>query len=167
MCLLETTNNNFLSLHVVFNSHMNFFEISKKVRQKKMLSTEEEEEDALARSNKVFSPTPAIKNSYWDSLYTNTKNANPKYFSQTTNLYKAFLHDESTRSRSGVAFIPITTEDKQRMYKKWVDAIIVKFYGRRVGYKFLQQKHQIILAPSEEINLIDLRYDFFLINFEK
>nr|XP_009786058.1 PREDICTED: uncharacterized protein LOC104234221 [Nicotiana sylvestris] len=64
-------------------------------------------------------------------------------------------------------FIPITSEDKERLYRNWETTLIVKVFGRRVRYQFLQRKLQAIWKPNETIFLIDLGYDYYLIKFNK
>lgn len=43
----------------------------------------------------------------------------------------------------------------------------VQFFGRRVGYRFLQKKLHAIWRPTEYMSLIDLGYDYYLVNFSK
>ncbi|XP_019242607.1 PREDICTED: uncharacterized protein LOC109222745, partial [Nicotiana attenuata] len=64
-------------------------------------------------------------------------------------------------------FIPITSEDKERIYKNWENALIIKIFGRRVTYQFLQQKIHAIWRPTEHLPLIDLGYDYYLIKFTR
>lgn len=64
-------------------------------------------------------------------------------------------------------FIPITSSDKERMYKNWSNALIIKKFGRRVGYLFLQSKLQTIWKLSEQISLIDFGNDYYLVKFNK
>lgn len=55
-------------------------------------------------------------------------------------LYTNHLMDETTNPSEGITFVPITTEDKQRIYQRWANALIVKVYGKIVGYNFLNRK---------------------------
>lgn len=48
--------------------------------------------------------------------------------------------DEITNSVEGTTFVPITTEDKKQVYQRWANTLIVKLYGKTVGYNFLNKK---------------------------
>lgn len=37
-------------------------------------------------------------------------------------------------------FIPLIVEEKLRLYKPWAKALIIKVFGKHVGYKYLIQK---------------------------
>ncbi|XP_070042938.1 uncharacterized protein [Nicotiana tomentosiformis] len=64
-------------------------------------------------------------------------------------------------------FIPITSADKEHIYKNWTSAFIVKVFGKRVCYQFLQNQLQAIWKPTEALSLIDLGSDYYLIKFNK
>lgn len=55
-------------------------------------------------------------------------------------LYTNHLMDEITNSVEGTTFVPITTEDKKQVYQQWANTLIVKLYGKTVGYNFLNKK---------------------------
>lgn len=47
------------------------------------------------------------------------------------------MSDEIDFPISGSTFVPLTTEDKKRIYQKGSKAIIVKVYGKTVGYRLI------------------------------
>lgn len=67
----------------------------------------------------------------------------------------------------GADFIPITTEDKKRIYQRWSRSIIVKLYGKTVRFKLLSKKLNEIWKPTENLQIIDLGLDFLMINFQE
>lgn len=75
--------------------------------------------------------------------------------------------DETVNHLETENFIPLTSTDKERIYKNWSNALIVKILGRRVGYRFLQQKFIAIWKPTENLSLIDLGFDYYLVKFTK
>lgn len=73
--------------------------------------------------------------------------------------------DEINNSKEGSAFVSVTIDDKKWIYQLWIKALIVKVYGKTVGYNFLKRKLHELWQPNEELNIIDLGKDFFLIDF--
>lgn len=73
--------------------------------------------------------------------------------------------DEINNPKEGSAFVSITIDDKKWIYQLWIKALIVKVYGKTVGYNFLKRKLHELWQPNEELNIIDLGKDFFLIDF--
>lgn len=47
--------------------------------------------------------------------------------------------DETINPSEGTTFVLITAEDKKRIYQRWPKALIVKVYGKTVGYSFLKK----------------------------
>lgn len=81
-----------------------------------------------------------------------------------------YFHDfnidpEIDNPGDGITFIPITTEDKQRMYKPWIHSLIIKVFGKKVGYRLLLSRLNSLWQIYEEIKLIDLGFDYFLMRF--
>ena len=72
--------------------------------------------------------------------------------------------DEQTQDGSlGVCF---SKDDKTRMRAPWYQALIIKPFGRKVGYSFLASKIRSKWNPRGAMDCIDLGFDFFLIKFE-
>lgn len=71
--------------------------------------------------------------------------------------------DETENHNESKNFIPHT--DKEMIYNNWTNAVIIKIFGRKVSYSFLQNKIMAIWKPTESITLIDLGYNYYLIKF--
>lgn len=138
----------------------------------------DEEEDTLARSTKKFKeshhPTEANENgvgikmgSYKDKLV----GAIPGAFAQAfrfgslmqedleSDNVEEYVHDDSVR-------VCFSKEDKVRMRAPWQKALIIKTFGRRMGFSFLVDKVRKMWNPSGGMECIDLGFDYFLVKFE-
>lgn len=67
----------------------------------------------------------------------------------------------------GAVFIPISAEEKKCIYHRWSNALIVKIYGKAVGYRFLCKKLMEIWKPTDTLQIVDLGLDYFLIKLFK
>lgn len=65
-------------------------------------------------------------------VQSNVGSLDPSYESENL-----FASDEVDNILESDNFITITSSDKERMYKNWSNALIIKFFGRRVRYLFL------------------------------
>lgn len=52
------------------------------------------------------------------------------------------------------------------MRDPWKRAIIIKTFGRRLGFSFLVEKIRNMWKPTGNMDCIDLGFDFFLVKFE-
>ncbi|XP_019251203.1 PREDICTED: uncharacterized protein LOC109230131 [Nicotiana attenuata] len=84
-----------------------------------------------------------------------------------TNMASYVNEDETNNYPNSELLIPITSSDKDHTYKNWSNALIIKMFGRRIGYQFLQKKLHAIWKPIEYLSLIDLGCDYYLIKFTK
>ena len=66
----------------------------------------------------------------------------------------------------GFAAVALSKEDKERIRAPWTSSLIVKSFGRSLGYMFLSSKIRELWRPSGRTDCIDLGHDFFLIKFE-
>lgn len=73
--------------------------------------------------------------------------------------------DEIRELREGLIAAKITQGLKQQIRAPWSKALIVKVYGRTVGYNFLHAKILALWKLVGRIDCIDLGKDFFLIHF--
>lgn len=64
-------------------------------------------------------------------------------------------------------FIPLSVEDKRRLYKHWEKSLIIKLFEKKIGYRFLLHKLQSLWNLSEELVLMDLGNEFYLIRLKK
>lgn len=107
-----------------------------------------------------------VNTSFKDKLLLNTLLPTVQY-TNSLPTKELDLRDETTPLQSLDNFIPITKVDKNRLYSPWKYSVMVKLVGRRVGHQLLKEKLNNLWRPSEEIPLIDLGADFFLIKFKQ
>ncbi|XP_023901062.1 uncharacterized protein LOC112012924 [Quercus suber] len=67
--------------------------------------------------------------------------------------------------RKGLTAIRIFDELKQKIRAPWARALIVKVYGRTVGFNFLQQKLFALWKLKGRLDYVDLNKDFYLVKF--
>ncbi|KAK4716481.1 hypothetical protein R3W88_014819 [Solanum pinnatisectum] len=121
----------------------------------------DQEEDLLHRSIKKQKeeeiPTaPACKVSFLESLQTSIDESNVCYITQS--LDNINFQDEQDNTNNHPNFIPITANDKQRLYSPWKYSLIIKLVGNCL---------QALWQLTEKINLIDLTEDLYLIKLSK
>lgn len=61
--------------------------------------------------------------------------------------------------------VNLSKETKARIRAPWTKALIVKVYGRTMGYSYLSFKINTLWKPVARMDCIDLGRDFFLIKF--
>ena len=67
--------------------------------------------------------------------------------------------------RQGVAAVRLSRDVIHRIRAPWSSALIVKVFGRTVGYNFLLSKLHSLWKPKGKIDCVDLECDFYLIRF--
>lgn len=111
-------------------------------------------------------PTPTNNPSSLQKLITHTQ-----IF--TDILHPSYTHanlvltDELTTITDPDNFIPLTVEEKTRLYSPWRYSIIIKVVGIKVGRQLLKQKVFAQWKSTEDLLLIDLGSDYFLIKFQR
>ena len=63
----------------------------------------------------------------------------------------------------GIANVLLSKDTKLRIRSKW--ALIVKVFGRTVGFHFLHSRIMSLWKPGGRLDCVDLGHDFFLICF--
>lgn len=111
------------------------------------------------------SPTVTIQASFLEKLVANTQ-LSPNLSNPNLLLTKVDLTDETNPSIDSDNFIPLTAKDKSRLYSPWQFSVIVKVVGLKVGHQILRQKIYNLWKPTEELPLVDLGSDFFLLKFQ-
>ncbi|KAG5614429.1 hypothetical protein H5410_014253 [Solanum commersonii] len=65
-------------------------------------------------------------------------------------------------------FICLTDEEKKRIYQPWTYSIIIKnIFGKRISHQYLKRKLANLWRVSEDIVLIDLGHDYYIVKFYK
>ena len=78
---------------------------------------------------------------------------------------EAKFDDESSDIAARLASVNLSSETKARIRAPWANALIVKVFGKTVGYHFLITRLTSLWKPSGRLDCIDLGKDFFLICF--
>lgn len=68
---------------------------------------------------------------------------------------------DTSSLREGLAAMRLSDDLKQKIMSPWSRALIVKVYGRMVGFNFLQQKISTLRKPKGKLDSVDLSKDFF------
>ena len=95
----------------------------------------------------------------------------PGAFEQAFELQRSMQEDELSdvedeTSPESWANVMFSKEEKVRMRAPWSAAIIVKTYGRNIGFSYLSSRIRSLWKPSGKLDCIDLGHDFFLIKFD-
>jgi hypothetical protein len=76
------------------------------------------------------------------------------------------MDEDATELREGCVAIGLSREEKQRIRAPWALSIIVKTFGRNVGFMFLSSKVRALWNPLGKMDCIDIGHDYFLLKFE-
>ncbi|OMP05267.1 reverse transcriptase [Corchorus capsularis] len=104
--------------------------------------------------------------SYRDMLLADSEEAQISVTYSPSCLHDISDSDSESDDEEGVASIYLSKEEKRRIRAPWVNALIVKAYGRNVGYKFLFPRVMAQWKPKQKMECIDLGCDFFLFRFQ-
>uniref|UniRef100_A0A7N2MK34 DUF4283 domain-containing protein n=1 Tax=Quercus lobata TaxID=97700 RepID=A0A7N2MK34_QUELO len=72
-------------------------------------------------------------------------------------------NDEVETLREGFAAVRFSKDFKQQIWNSWARVLIVKVYGRDVGFSFLQAKLLSLWKPTGRLDCVGLGYGFFLV----
>ena len=61
------------------------------------------------------------------------------------------------------AAVRLSSHSKNQIRAIWANALIVKVFGKTVGFHFLRSRLASLWKPSSRMDYINLGYDFFLI----
>lgn len=64
-------------------------------------------------------------------------------------------------------FIRLSKADKMRMYSPWLQSVIVKTFGKNVGYNFLLPRVKAQWKPIGKMDCVDIGDDFFIFKFDR
>jgi len=73
--------------------------------------------------------------------------------------------DDVEGLREGLATMKLSRETKLHIRKPWSNALIIKLYGRAVGFNFLQSKLNLLWKPAWRIDYVTLGKDFYSVRF--
>ena len=75
--------------------------------------------------------------------------------------------DELEDLVEGMVDVRLSKETKSHIRAPWAKALIVKVYGRTVGYNYLTFKLNTLWKPIAKMDCVDLGKDYFLIKFSE
>ena len=75
------------------------------------------------------------------------------------------LNEEIEEVREDLASVSLLKETKQHIKASWAKALIVKVFGKTVGYNFPHLKLMGLWKPVWRVDTVDLGRDFFLLRF--
>ena len=105
--------------------------------------------------------------SYKDRLLGSIPGAYEQAFGLDSTMHEDYESDaEETSLEEGVAAIGVSKEDKARMRTPLNLTLIVKTFGRNIGFLYLSIKIRSLWNPMGKMDCIDVRHDYFLIRFE-
>ena len=73
---------------------------------------------------------------------------------------------ETGDGTEGNLVVCLSREEKSRIRAVWRKALIIKAFGRKVGYNYLYPKICNLWNSCEKMDCIDLGSDYFLIKFD-
>ena len=79
--------------------------------------------------------------------------------------FDATSDDEFDNLPPGEVVVKLSGERKNKIRASWSRALIVKVFGKSVGFHFLHSRLTSMWKPSGKMDCIDLGYGFFLIKF--
>lgn len=112
------------------------------------------------------SPIPK-QPTFLQTLLTN-KYLSPTLSNQQSSINTADLSDEIIPNNIDEdTFIPITSNDKSRLYEPWKYSVIIKIFGRKIVHHILRNKLLALWKPTEDLPIFDLGLIFSLSNIKK
>ena len=109
-----------------------------------------------------------VKKSFKDKLIGEIPGAYAQafdFFEYIDNGMESESDSEVDSLRQGVAAVSLSKATIQRIRAPWSSALIIKVFGRSVGYNFLLSKLHALWKPKGKIDCVDLECDYFLIRF--
>ncbi|XP_070022877.1 uncharacterized protein [Nicotiana sylvestris] len=73
--------------------------------------------------------------------------------------------EKSSSYVGGIKAITLTDQEKERLHYPWKFYLIIKLFGKRIVHHYLKAKIQELWKPTEQFPLIDLGYDYYIVNF--
>nr|POF00222.1 hypothetical protein CFP56_37734 [Quercus suber] len=143
-----------------------------------------EEEDTLERSTKEFKDDHSkgegsgeglgqddrfghLQGSYKERLVGAIPGAYVQAFGFESAMEEEIESDEEEDDLcEGMTALKLSKEEKRRIREPWGQSIIVKTFGRNVGYMFLSSRLRTMWKPVGRMDIIDLEHGHFLIKFE-
>lgn len=105
--------------------------------------------------------------SYKDSLVGEIPVAYEQAFKFEKSSEEEYESDEDVEPLiDGMAEVKLSRETKLRIREPWSETLIVKVFGRTVGFNYLTFKIIVLWKPSARMDYVNLGKDFFLDNIQ-
>ena len=146
--------------------------------ERERLKRSDEEEDTLARCTKKFKESHRSNETNENGMGNKMRSykdklggAIPRAFAQAFGFDSSMQEDlefdnEEEHGQDGSIRIGFSKEEKVHMRAPWQKALIIKTFGRRMGFSFLVERVRRMWNPCGGMDCIDLGYDYFLVKFE-
>lgn len=106
------------------------------------------------------------KKSFKDKLVGEIPGAFAKAFDFTDLIEdEAESDDEMLDLREGLAAVKLSRETKLRIRSPWALTLIIKLFGKAVGFNFLHSKLNLLWKPSGRFDLVNLGHGFYSVRF--
>ncbi|XP_019255049.1 PREDICTED: uncharacterized protein LOC109233623 [Nicotiana attenuata] len=102
------------------------------------------------------------QHSYKEMLLDKQSTTQADYFTTET---QSTLTQE--KGKEAIGPIVLSQEDKNRLYEPGCYSVIIKLFGKKMPHYLLRSKLVDLWNPSEQLILIDLGWDFFIVKFSK
>ena len=104
--------------------------------------------------------------SYKDSLVGDIPRAYEQAFKFSKDWEEGYESEaEMEPLTEGMAEVKLSKETKARIKTPWLKALIVKVYGRSIGFHYLTFKLNALWKPTAKMDYVTLGKSFFLIRF--
>ena len=106
------------------------------------------------------------KTSFKDRLLGEIPGAYMQAFDFSEYVEKEVEQEANVESISeGFAAVNLSREFKQLIRAPWTNALIIKVFGRSVGFNFLNSRIHALWKPTGKLDCVDLGCEFYLIRF--
>ncbi|CAN1188003.1 hypothetical protein LINPERHAP1_LOCUS28138, partial [Linum perenne] len=66
---------------------------------------------------------------------------------------------------NGVRSLNISKEFKEKLYKPWMNTVIIRLMDKIIGYSFLCNRLRSLWRPLGNMHIIDLDMEYFMVRF--
>ena len=139
---------------------------NKKVKDVRHAGFSASQDGNLQPQGRLNSPSHGEKSSFRDKLLGEIPGAYNQAFAFEEHMEADIESDEELEElREGFAAVKLSKDVKHRIRAVWASSLIVKVYGRSVGFSYIQNKLNALWKPNGRLDVIDLGKDFFLTRF--
>ncbi|XP_050260020.1 uncharacterized protein LOC126705116 [Quercus robur] len=139
---------------------------NKKVKDVRHAGFSVSHDSSFQSQGRLNSPSHGEKSSFKDKLLGEIPGAYNQAFAFEEHMEADIESDEELEElREGFAAVKLSKGVKHRIRAVWASSLIVKVYGRSVGFSYIQTRLNALWKPNGRLDVIDLGKDFFLTRF--